>query len=371
MTIFGPDLASFEAGIDLSRVSDCAFVLAKATESTWYVDPPYDGWHLAAAALGTPFVPYHFLVAGAPVAAQAAWFKSRVGDPALPAMLDVESEGASQPALPDILAFLDAAKALGLRFRLVYLPRWYWARIGSPDLAPLAARGLALVSSGYPHPSAGSAAATYAAGGGDAGEGWAPYGGMTPALWQFADDALEGGHKVDMNAFRGSTAQLAAFLGQGAPSPVPGGPRTLVQGDSGPDVKALQTELNAKGFPCGAVDAVFGPLTREAVVAFQTDHIAAVRWVDGQFGPLTRAALDAAPPADPWPGVFITRGSTGPLVKRVQAALRRAAYNPGAIDGFCGKSTSLQISAYQRDHAASCGAPDGVVGPLTWRSLRP
>jgi peptidoglycan hydrolase-like protein with peptidoglycan-binding domain len=54
------------------------------------------------------------------------------------------------------------------------------------------------------------------------------------------------------------------------------------------DVKCLQQALNGAGFKAGPVDGWFGPVTRSAVVAFQT---AKNLKVDGEVGAQTRAAL--------------------------------------------------------------------------------
>jgi hypothetical protein len=163
-----------------------------------------------------PFIWYHFLsTEGA--AAQVAHTKACVGDLALPGMLDVEPEGDRKATLAQVLAYADEAKAAGLRLRLVYLPRWYWQELGSPSLSGLAARGLALVSSSYPG-GAGSAPALYP---GDKASGWNAYGGVTPALYQYTNQAADGGRTMDYNAFRGTAAQLAAALQTPSPAPAP------------------------------------------------------------------------------------------------------------------------------------------------------
>ncbi len=72
---------------------------------------------------------------------------------------------------------------------------------------------------------------------------------------------------------------------------VPVGPLRL--GCRGPEVEALQTRLEALRFFCGRVDGVFGPLTRDAVVVFQTNNGLAP---DGVVGPKTAAALEVAGP---------------------------------------------------------------------------
>lgn len=201
MTILGPDLSSYQHGLDLSRLADATFVLAKTTEGTYYTDADYQGWRRQAASLGKLFGWYHYL-STEPVAGQVAHTKSNVGDISLFGMLDVEKNSGD---LAQVLAYIDAAHGAGLNLRLVYLPHWYWQQIGSPDLSGLAARGVGIVSSAYPggqgYP-------------GDNAAGWSPYGGMTPVLYQYTDVATEGGQNLgDMNAYRGTRDQLAAFLG--------------------------------------------------------------------------------------------------------------------------------------------------------------
>src|SRR4051794_6170340 len=73
----------------------------------------------------------------------------------------------------------------------------------------------------------------------------------------------------------------------------------LRQGSVGPEVRTLQTELNEQTFPSPdlAEDSIFGPLTRNAVVAFQRQ---AGLVPDGIVGPLTRAALGMDEPDNPF-----------------------------------------------------------------------
>jgi len=188
VTIYYPDISSYQAGINLKGA---LAVAVKATEGTGYLNPDYARAKSNAAVNGTFFFAYHFLRQGS-AAAQASWSYSKVGK--TPLMLDVEVTGTSTPTLADATAFVDAYRRLGGIVYLVYLPRWYWqANLGSPSLAPLSTRGLLLVSSSYSsYTDAGS------------GIGWQPYGGMTPIVWQYTDALVFNGIAVDFNAFRGS-----------------------------------------------------------------------------------------------------------------------------------------------------------------------
>ena len=257
MTIFGCDISGYEQGLDLARLNDAPFVLAKTTEGTYYTDADYDGWRRQAEAARKLFCWYHFL-SGEDAHAQAAHTLAHVGDPTLPGMLDVELEGAFRPTLAQVLAYVDAAHAAGLNLRLAYLPHWYWQQMGSPDLTPLADRGIRLVSSEYPGGS-GSAASLYP---GDGAAGWQPYGNVTPLLYQFTDAAADGGMTVDMNAYRGAVQQLAAELGSTTHPTISGGTDTMALA---PDERKLLDEIHQSGVDF-ANWQFFSPGGREQVV---------------------------------------------------------------------------------------------------------
>lgn len=79
-----------------------------------------------------------------------------------------------------------------------------------------------------------------------------------------------------------------------APRPPTTGPRLLMLKTpylSGPDVAAVQAQLNAHGNAHLTVDGIYGPLTVGAVVAFQ---LRMQLDADGIVGPLTRSALGLA-----------------------------------------------------------------------------
>lgn len=59
-------------------------------------------------------------------------------------------------------------------------------------------------------------------------------------------------------------------------------------------------------------------------------------------------------------------GSRGSDVTRLQQALSRAGYNPGAADGIFGPQTKAAVVRYQKAHGL---AADGIVGKNTGGSL--
>lgn len=291
MTIFYPDVSSYQAGMSFAG---CVIAVAKATEGTGYVNPDYASAKVRAAHAGAYFGAYHFLHAGNGVG-QAQHAFTTVGG-GVPLMIDFEPEYnangtiASAPQISDAVAFINEYRSQGGTTYLVYLPHWYWqGNLGSASLAPLTNLGMLLVSSDY---------TTYS----DTGPGWTAYGGMTPVIWQYTSSAtLNGVKNVDMNAYQGTVAdfQVQASTGGGQTQGGPSSPSepTLSQGATGAAVKTLQTRLNVWGANL-TVDSDFGPATLTAVKAFQTQqHLTA----DGVVGAQTWAALLKDPGTYPAP----------------------------------------------------------------------
>ena len=125
-------------------------------------------------------------------------------------------------------------------------------------------------------------------------------------------------------------------------------------------VRSLQYLLNARGARL-AVDGAFGPLTKNAVIAFQRAH---------------HLAASGVADAGTWRALVITvrPGSTGPAVRAVQDQVNFRNNKNGrtlAVDGIFGLRTQAAVRAFQQGMALEVrGFPvDGVVGPLTWQAL--
>jgi hypothetical protein len=337
--VYYPDGASFQSGISLAGW--LAF-MAKATEGTSYRNPAYTAQRGEAARRGAHFGAYHFLHGGN-AAAQADHAFQVVGR-GVPLMVDWEpTAGAvrqllglnpdgpdplhvaaravtrlpddleaghlerlarasqaeprmmSRPSVQDTAQFVDRYRALGGVVHEAYLPKWYWGQLGSPSLAPLASRGLELVTSNYSgNPEQPS------------GPGWQTYGGMpTVKTWQYTSAmTVNGMRPVDGNAFRGSgqadTAKSLAELwslwttGRLGGGPVPPAAHPTIQlKATGAAVKLAQQRLNAWGAkPPLTADGQFGALTKAAAVVFQRKHTLTP---DGIIGPATWAALVKVP----------------------------------------------------------------------------
>ncbi|MFD0639618.1 GH25 family lysozyme [Catenulispora yoronensis] len=117
MTVFFPDISSYEAGLTIQPGT--VAVIAKATEGVYYRDAQYTNFKNQAARVGAIFCAYHFLKAG-DGAAQAEYCHAMVGS--TPVMLDVETEGTSKPTVADCLDFIVRMRSLGGRVWGCYFP---------------------------------------------------------------------------------------------------------------------------------------------------------------------------------------------------------------------------------------------------------
>lgn len=301
MTIFGDDLSSYQDGINVAQIDD-PFVICKCTEGTYYTDVDYPTWRQQAASSGKIFVPYHFISAEDPEA-QAKHIADKIGDRSLPLMIDFEPAGQYKPTLQQLLGLADACYRAGLHVALAYLPRWYWEQIGSPSLAQLDSRGICLVSSEYP------GGTGYP---GDNADGWRAYGGMTPLIYQFTNNAPAQGRGVDRNAFRGSAAELAADL---TPSGVHMGTYTMSAGWQN-DYQDVAAELQ-KHIPVGTTiddgDAAAYAMIRSFVAAERAGNIST------QLAEVLQLLKQSSAPA---PAPVDVNGLAAALVTPLAAALQ-------------------------------------------------
>jgi peptidoglycan hydrolase-like protein with peptidoglycan-binding domain len=151
-------------------------------------------------------------------------------------------------------------------------------------------------------------------------------------------------------------------------------PHNIIQpGSTGPDVKLAQERLNQRGATL-ATDGIFGPLTENAVRAYQTARSIpappappgpfALNWpliVDGIVGNETWGRLD--------PPLTVEGSPDHRHVRLLQDLLKKSGApgaNPGPIDGIFGNHTKAAVKAFQQFVGI---AQDGEVGPITWGKL--
>ncbi len=162
------------------------------------------------------------------------------------------------------------------------------------------------------------------------------------------------------------------------PTPVSTVPsRTLRSGDSGDDVKNVQTRLKALGYYTGTVDGKYGSGTVAAIVTFQTQNGLKA---DGAAGSGTYSVLfsdsakeytkteTAAPTATPaaTPSRTLRSGDTGDDVKSLQTQLKSLGYYTGTVDGKYGSGTVSAVVAFQKNNNLTM---DGVAGSGTYKVL--
>ena len=128
----------------------------------------------------------------------------------------------------------------------------------------------------------------------------------------------------------------------------------LKKGDSGPDVKELQTLLDDNGFwTYHTITDYFGDITETAVKNFQT---AKKITVDGIVGDTTYTYLLNGVKND----IMLKKGDTGSEVKEVQQMLGITA------DGIFGSGTEYSVMQFQARNELTA---DGIVGPKTYEKL--
>lgn len=217
VTLFYPDVSNnnWNSGQQLTdflaqlHPEGFAGVCHKVSEGNYYGDPYWETCRAWCENNDLSWLGYHYVTTNDPSAQAGMWLANNGGPFA---MLDFEANSGD---INNFWRVVEAFNNINVDVSMAYIPRWYWQEIGSPDLSPLAANQISLVSSSYPAGN-GYASSIYNDAGGDGGNGWAPYGGAAPTVWQFTDRANIAGINVDCNAYNGPSADLnldALFTG--------------------------------------------------------------------------------------------------------------------------------------------------------------
>jgi len=208
-SVKGMDVSHYDGTIDwaTAKSSGIAFAIAKATESTSYVDPTFAANWSQMKAHGVVRAAYHFFRANADPTAQATHFVQTVGALEagdLPLVLDLETmdgqSGATVAA--NALTFLAKVTQLSGKKAIVYTSPGFIA--GLSGTSGFANYTLWVANWGVSCPNVPS-----------------PWNGW--AFWQHADNGTVSGvpaSAVDLDYFNGTLAELQAF-GGGTPPPPP------------------------------------------------------------------------------------------------------------------------------------------------------
>lgn len=199
MTLYGVDLSKYQAGINWPSVKSAGIEFSIARASIGLSTDPTFGSH-KEGALTQGILPggYHFLTPGSG-ADQADVFASMTnGARGILAALDCESSGLTIGIIRDFAErFAERSDNHPL---FVYTGPSFWRNHGDHDLKGLGPLWLAY----YP-------------GGGYQGDNASTWnlvlGGVKPTIWQYGPRPIKGRASVDGDAFRGTRAELEAFIG--------------------------------------------------------------------------------------------------------------------------------------------------------------
>lgn len=142
---------------------------------------------------------------------------------------------------------------------------------------------------------------------------------------------------------------------------------SLMKGSTGAQVKELQEALAKLGFYSGKIDSSFGPVTKNAVIAFQKRYGLKT---DGWFGELSCNKLatvqtdskTSSTDVFNCPNTKLMKGSKGNQVTTLQKYLKEWGYYNKSVDGDYGQYTFVAVQEFQRDVDED---DDGYFGPKT------
>lgn len=213
MTIYGIDVSNHQREFNFAaaKAEGYDFATHKVTESNNYKDPY---WPRARAEMAKHFPGrfggYHFWRRSASADSQAALLESHIGDKSIPIQLDFEDTDARGVTRVELDAIINAIQSRGMRIFINYIPRWYWqGNMGSADLNT----GHPLWASNYGTNGVDYGSTLYSRQGADNAPGWADYGNAKVAILQFGEHGRVAGQQIDVNAYRGTPAQLDALFG--------------------------------------------------------------------------------------------------------------------------------------------------------------
>jgi len=130
----------------------------------------------------------------------------------------------------------------------------------------------------------------------------------------------------------------------------------MVPGGHNARVQKVQTLLKLYGYKIGSPDGVLGATTRDAIEKFQEDNKLKVsRFVDKETWSQLLMYEDLG---------LVKNGMLNMIV--IQAALKRAGFDPGPVDGYGGRRTQNAIKDFQGQKGLH---PDGRAGLRTLQEL--
>lgn len=204
MTLFGIDVSVYQEGISWHNVAAAGmkYAVARATIGL-RVDTTFQSHRAGAQGAGLIAGAYHFLEPGSGSDQADVFMAATNKCHGILAALDCEAPGLT---IGNIRLFADRFKAkTGGHPLFIYTGINFWKVHGNPAIGPLGPLWMAyFVTGGYP---------------GDNHPAWdVVLGGVKPTIWQYGPRQIKGRPSVDGDAFRGTRAELEAFIGQSSTS---------------------------------------------------------------------------------------------------------------------------------------------------------
>lgn len=259
MSYTGPDLSSFQAGVNLGAVRRAghSFVIVKASQGVNYTNP-YFATHVAQAkAVGLIASAYHFLD-GSDGRAQGQHFvatlvRAGVMPGSVRVWADFEAYPSSNPTHAVLHTFLQTVEAAGYTTG-IYSASFYWDPMpGTWGCTTCAQKPLwqAAYSSRRPNPL----------------QPW-----TRAALWQFTDRSpTVPGYSLDMSV----TDDLAVFaVPQPKPAPITGAPVALTAADYATFSPGIRKDMLEVGAQVLRGEGVSGAAQQFQVLAGKLDALA-------------------------------------------------------------------------------------------------
>ena len=124
--------------------------------------------------------------------------------------------------------------------------------------------------------------------------------------------------------------------------------------------RAVQRELQARGYDTGATDGVAGIMTRASIVAFEFDHGLALTGKPSQA--LLKIILLGGDAASAKTSRKSPSADATSLIKSVQKSLAERGYNPGPVSGQLTPATARAIREFEVDQSLpESGRPSGQL----------
>ena len=204
----------------------------------------------------------------------------------------------------------------------------------------------------------------------------------------------QNGLAVDGKAGTATLNKLYSANAKKAPANVTNTPKptatpftSFKHGDTGAEIKRMQTRLKELGYLNGKADGNFGDATEAAVRYFQqrnnltVDGKAGQKTLDKLYSSSAKAAkatptptakptrtpkVTATPKADDL-DYYLENGASGTKVRTLQNRLIELGWLSGQADGKYGNATEYAVKAFQKRYSSLWD--DGVAGPDTLKQL--